>query len=247
MQNAYKKTYLVKTGDLDSNRNLKPTALLGFLQDISTRHFETIIPDHKKHIWVIVSWELEWTKAFENPEMIKISTKPTFFRKCLAYRSYEICDSQGALMVKARSKWAYLSLETRTQAQIPHYFNDAFDVPVDTCAPIMIKLKKFSTEHSPVEFFKVYPSDIDMNHHVNNIVYLRWAMDAFLNQEEFLLDRGLFLKVLNIQYKKEMTMGEKSKVFTEKKYENHERIVSQQIENEKGEICAIIESKWTIF
>lgn len=238
MPNHFKYEYTLKTGDFDRYKALKPTALLNVLQDISTRHFESVIDNKGEHIWVIVSWEGEIFKQPERMATITVVTRPIYFRKFIAYRHYEVFDEAGDLLARAYSKWAYLDLKTRKQANIPPAFNEAFLVHTDAAAPDLTKIKPFLEPSQAINAFQTFPSDIDVNQHVNNVVYLRWAMDALsLN-----CSACLALKRFAIAYKREVMLGEAVKVFTHLSSEKDEVIGKQRIENASGETCVLIET-----
>ncbi len=94
-------------------------------------------------------------------------------------------------------------------------------------------------EYDKYDFEKEHPInylDIDCYKHVNNSVYLKWA----INSLEFnFLENNRMLEV-DILYKKEVLLGDTVTVKS-KLIENN---MNQMIYNSNGDILTKIESKW---
>lgn len=244
MSNRFTHEYTLKTSDFDCHKQLKVTSLMFFLQDISTRHFESVVQPEEDALWVIVAWEIEQKGVAVALEKLRVTTQPIYFRKFIAYRVYHVENEQGDLIATAISKWAYLNRKTRRQGKIPQTINEVFGVPENALAPSMNKIRTSLKASCPKETFKCYFSDIDINQHVNNVVYVRWGIDALFNHLD-LQDASLKLQSLSIQYKKEMNQSNVPTVITEveKKGPAYETI--QEIKNENDELCVSLGTVWT--
>ena len=185
---------------------------MNFLQDISTLHFgirtahlsEASLPG----LWVIVEWQVD---LFEMPDAVMdltVKTEPNYFRKFIAYRRYEIDDDKGKQLGQAISKWAYIDPTTRKQINIPKLLNDVFEVEENCEKPGKIEYEEM--EGATLEEMtrtSVY-SDIDVNHHVNNVTYIKWAIDALGSE---LLDHYQ-LKTLKVSFRREVFEGDRKSV-----------------------------------
>ena len=97
------------------------------------------------------------------------------------------------------------------------------------------------------EVVSVY-SDLDVNCHVNNVTYIRWAIDAlgsdFMDQAK--------LTELKVNFKREVFEGEKVIVETYKKEiapagdKPTEAITIHEIKSSSGETCVRLQLTWRL-
>lgn len=244
MGQIYEKKYALNYFDFDKNYKLKPTTLMNFLQDISTLHFgvrtahlsETELPG----LWVIVEWQVD---IFEMPDSVMdltVKTEPNYFRKFIAYRRYEIDDNKGRQLGQAISKWAYIDPMTRKQINIPKLLNDVFEVEENCEKPGKIEFEEMhGATLDEMTRTSVY-SDIDVNHHVNNVTYIKWAIDALGSD---LLDHYR-LKTLKVSFKREVFEGEEVIVTTEVKETAHSAVSKHQILSSDKTVCVVVQIDW---
>lgn len=241
----FNRRYQLNYFDFDKNYKLKPTTMMNFLQDISTIHFETMTKELSTDVlpglWVIVEWKITFDEMPKLAGDVIVKTEPTYFRKFIAYRRYEIVDESGKQIGSGISKWAYIDPEHRKQVNIPKVLNEVFGVDEHTNKPEKLTFQSLEqTSMEKTQRIAVY-TDIDVNKHVNNVTYIRWALDAlgsdFLDQFQ-LID-------LKVAFKKEVF--EKQSVFIETiKKETATGAVSQHhILNEENQSCVQVEFVWT--
>ena len=94
-------------------------------------------------------------------------------------RDFVLTDNEGRERVKATTSWLVLNLETRRLVRDPKLMEEGtvcMENVIETPAEKVVLPKDsqpmFVMEH------KVAYSDIDMNGHTNNAMYMQWAMDA---------------------------------------------------------------------
>ncbi len=244
MGQIYEKKYALNYFDFDKNYKLKPTTLMNFLQDISTLHFgvrtthlsESELPG----LWVIVEWQVD---LFEMPATVMdltVKTEPNYFRKFIAYRRYEIADDKGMQLGQAISKWAYIDPTTRKQINIPKLLNDVFEVDENCEKPGKIEFEEMQGATLDEMTRKSVYSDIDVNHHVNNVTYIKWAIDALGSE---LLDQYR-LKTLKVSFKREVFEGEEVVVSTEVKETAQSAVSKHQILSSDKTVCVVVQIDW---
>jgi medium-chain acyl-[acyl-carrier-protein] hydrolase len=88
-------------------------------------------------------------------------------------------DKDGKARVKATTSWLVLNLDTRRLVRDPHLIDegktcteDVLDAPADKVVMPKDVEAKLVMQHD------VAYSDLDMNCHVNNAMYMQWAMNA---------------------------------------------------------------------
>jgi acyl-ACP thioesterase len=108
-------------------------------------------------------------------EMISVETWLHPPQNVHATREFTIRDNSRNLIVAATVSYIAINTKTRKLSRIPKY--------VESCCTREYFLEeepsKISVISMPVveEPYKVKPSDIDMNQHVNNSKYLQWVFD----------------------------------------------------------------------
>ncbi|OJV66709.1 MAG: hypothetical protein BGO41_04605 [Clostridiales bacterium 38-18] len=211
----YEREYQLNYFDFDKNYQIKPATLMNFLQDISTRHFEEATREvpcgDLPGIWVIVEWDIKKSDVQLKAGMIKVVTEPIYFRKFIAYRCYEVYNHENELVLTGYSKWAYIDSDNRKQVNIPRFLNTLFHVEADAEKPEKLSFNDLSEieSYSERNLQAVY-TDLDVNKHVNNITYIRWAIDslgsAYMDGHKF--------SELKVAFKREVFEDQRIKVLT---------------------------------
>ena len=83
-------------------------------------------------------------------------------------------------------------------------------------------------------------SDIDVNHHVNNVTYIKWAIDALGSE---LLDHYQ-LKTLKVSFRREVFEGEAVVVSTEIKKTAQSAVSKHQILSSDQTVCVVVQIEW---
>lgn len=245
MGGLFDRRYQLNYFDFDKNYKLKPTTMMNFLQDISTIHFqtmtETISKDVLPGLWVIVEWQITFEQMPKNSGDVIVRTEPTYFRKFIAYRRYEIFDNEGQKIGSGVSKWAYIDPESRKQVNIPKVLNEVFGVDEHAEKPSKLAFQNIDTDViEKLNRTAVY-TDIDINKHVNNVTYIRWALDAL--DSEFL--DPLQLVELKVAFKKEVFEKQMVIIETIKKETAFGAVSQHNILSEEEQSCVQVEFTWT--
>lgn len=237
----FTKKYAIETYDFDRYGKVKITSLMNALQDISTAHFNQVTQgriENSSGIWVIVEWDFNVIAPPEKPCEIMVTTEPIYFRKFIAYRRYTIRDLSDRVLGTAISKWAYIDLELRRNTSIPKIFNALFGVEELAEKPKKIGIDPENLQKVSTNTFMSYDSDLDVNHHVNNVVYVRWAMDA-LNLSKKLKTSSNEAKRIKVIYKKETFEGDRINV--DSYLDGDEKRTVHLLNNSLGERCVEVE------
>jgi acyl-ACP thioesterase len=244
---TYVQEYALNTYDFDKNGKVRLTSLVNCLQDISTRHFESAVKDRYSDplgLWVIVEWKLDIIKMPETITTIRVTTEPTYFRKFIAYRGYMIEDENGEIIGTGVSKWAYLDIGSRRQANIPAVFNEIFKVEEGAYKPERMVISVPQSETSYKAKIMSHDSDLDVNQHVNNVVYIRWALDA-LQLSPLAFDENWQPKTLKVNFKKEVFAHTEIDIesFVDDLSLNEKRSI-HRLKNNQGELSVDLEIEW---
>lgn len=153
--------------------------------------------------WVITQHLLEINRLPKRDEQITLETKATAYNRYFCYRDFAIYDLAGELLAKMYTAFVLLDLKTRkisriTEAVIAPFAPEAIKTIERLPSP-----GKLTTVDAKKEY-QVRFWDIDTNHHVNNVHYIEWMLDAL--DADFLLNYEPV--ALNIKYEHELHYGD---------------------------------------
>ena len=204
----------IDTGDVDYKRQLKVSAIHKIFQEVATEHTKLLkcaMSDlaEKNLTWVISKM---YTNIIRRPNMFERVLVKTWATKPvgkIVERDFTMEDMYGNIIVRATSKWCIIDMNTRKPVEIssfPHkeptsYYNvRAMEAVFPDYYGEDLK------EHKYLEFERVVRlSDLDLNNHMNNTIYIDLIFDI-LTREEY--DKNTF-EGLYIKYKKEARFGDK--------------------------------------
>jgi medium-chain acyl-[acyl-carrier-protein] hydrolase len=157
-------------------------ALLDAMSETAGRHAEKLgVGVHTLHAkgltWVLARLHVKINSLPGAGQTVHIATWPSGRHRLFAVREFRLTDNSGAEILRATSAWALMNMETRRLARLdPH-------LPLFSRHPERM-LKDDFFQLPPVQKTGVQASyraaavDIDINDHVNNTVYLDWALRA---------------------------------------------------------------------
>jgi medium-chain acyl-[acyl-carrier-protein] hydrolase len=245
VKTTYEKVYALKYYDFDKNYRLKPTTLMNFLQDISTLHFETKTADLPEGtlpgLWVIVEWNVTLLNMPRRVMDLTLRTEPTYFRKFIAYRRYEVLSDEGQVIAEGVSKWAYIDPILRKQVNIPKVLNEVFGVPENAEKPAKFEFENMEGALSKETKRKSVYADIDVNDHVNNVTYIGWAIDTL--DGRFMSHHAL--NALKVVFKKEVLEDEVVSIQTKIKETAEKAVSDHAIVDENGALCVQMQFEWS--
>lgn len=203
--------FSVRANEVDFRHRLTIPALVNLLQETAMHNIGAIgLPMHllkEKNLgWVISRLYLKINEYPKETEQISVETCPHTFEKYYAYRDFRVYNSNQEVICTVSSSWLLFDLEKRQLISIPDFVKQK----VTLC-----------TKHPPLPFpknkiralqkadyqanFQVSWHNLDLNKHVNNVVYFQWALDTL--PEEIL--NNFFVNEFDIVFRNECLLGEK--------------------------------------
>lgn len=208
MNSTFNTTFPIRYHELDYRGNYKTSALLHCLQDAAGLHASELgvsVADLRKQglTWVLSRLHLIINSPHRADQHIHVHTWPSTRKGAFSCREFEICGPGGEISAQATSVWAVVRLSTRKP------------VKLDDCLPAYQLFEKKAIEESlePLPtfpddaadnqlHFRVQRNDLDINGHVNNVVYAIWALETVADTVA-----GGSLKELDIAFKSEALYG----------------------------------------
>lgn len=170
--------------DADASWRLKPTSFMNYAQEAAGNHavhlgfgYDDLIASNTA--WILSRVHVEFPDAPRWREDVTLNTWHKGLDRLFFLRDFVITDNEGKERVKATTSWLVLNLETRRLVRDPKLIEDGTvctENVIETPADKVQMPKDVEAEH--VMDHAVAYSDVDMNAHANNAMYMQWAMDA---------------------------------------------------------------------
>lgn len=182
--NKYKQKITVPCYDTDSRWRLKPASFMNWTQEIANLHaerlgfgYDTLIAS--RSAWVLSRMYMKFLRTPEWKDEVVLSTWHKGLERLFYLRDYTIADTEGNPLVIATSSWLVLNLDTRKLVRDPDIL-DANTMCSDNATEAPAPKVQMPKDVLPelVMSHKVAYSDVDMNGHANNAMYMQWAFDA---------------------------------------------------------------------
>jgi acyl-ACP thioesterase len=178
----------------DDSRLARLLAVLDAMQETAGRHAEILgvgVRDlHAKGLtWVLARLHVRISQVPLAGQAVHIATWPSGRHRLFAVREFKLSDATGSEILRATSAWALMNMETRRPVRLdPHlpvFTGHPEHMVDDEFAPLPTLLPVPAGGRPPVGIpgasparFNAVAADIDINDHVNNTVYLDWALRA---------------------------------------------------------------------
>lgn len=190
---------------LDASLQMTVPAILDCFQDAAIFEAEngriTVKYLYDRHIaWLLSSWQIVIDRRPRLNERIQVTTSPYDFRGFLGYRNFTLTGEDGAVIVKAASIWTLVDTEKFCPAKPAQEMQDGYEIGQKLemeYAPRKIALLGDGEER---ERFQIRKYQIDSNQHMNNVEYVKLAMET--------LPDGIVIRQLRAEYKKAALLGD---------------------------------------
>jgi len=166
----------VTVNDCDFNSKLKPSAIMAYFQDIATEHANHLAIGYddmtaQNLIWIMSRMCF---RVFRHPkigEELTVKTYPEQPQAAGVARGYYIFDKSGNKVISGSSRWCVLNKDTRRiQRCAPMFEGRGYNyIPFKPFDDANKKVEPLDTINlKPLLDFKVLPTDLDRNAHLNN-------------------------------------------------------------------------------
>ncbi len=193
-------SFLVKTYDSHPDGTMKISALMQQLQEIASVHAQQLNfgSDRLEALncyWVLSNLRIEWSRQPRWNEAVQLQTWPSGYNRLLATREFLAQDEMQKELFRAASQWMILDKSSNRPKNLVRLDIDLIDVGAKVFETEVSRLEP-QTHYTHRETIRVPYSALDLNGHVNNTEYVRWALDAL--HENF--DLPVKIQSLQISY-----------------------------------------------
>ncbi|MEA1966784.1 MAG: thioesterase [Thermodesulfobacteriota bacterium] len=227
---------------LGSMGQLKIVNILNLLQDTAAEHASLLkisgFDLAKKNLaWVISKYRI---KILSNPpwlEKLLIKTWRFPWKNLYELRHFQITGKNGAEIINATAAWVMVKKSNGLPVRLSRYLEKEMytNNSTDITDPFhdLKKIEKIDFQLP----FKIRMQDLDLNRHVNNAIYVGWAVETV---PEDILNNFIPEKI-DVLFQKESFYGDKITSKTEITEKNHNPLTLHSIisNNSKRELAFI--------
>lgn len=159
--------------------------------------------------WVLHRLQVQMKELPSWRNIITIKTWPSGGNGLRAYRDFVIFDADGNEIGSSLSYWLMVDLKSKRPMRIPQEILDMAPDDETHVLPISNSRLNIESEIAVSKTFNVRQSDLDLNHHVNNVKYIDWALEAVSTDKA--------VRSIDIEFRNECRYGDEIEVGVEQK------------------------------
>ena len=182
MNAEFIKKLTIRFSETDNLGYMKPTSIFDCFQDIGCEHAAgmglaatDLITSN--YTWVMLRYNVDIHKAPFWNEKITVKTWRHPHKNLYELRRFEIYDASDTLIIDGLSCWVMVDFQSKRPVRLSRFLPEALMSSEKPLEENFIKIPKLET-HSYEKIFNVRMQDIDFNDHVNNSVYVGWAIET---------------------------------------------------------------------
>ncbi len=192
----------VHFSDSDRTGHMSPVSVMRAMIESSMRHSESVRPSDFHDVWVLYQWDVDFHYFPKPGTRLVATTWTTGFYKFYAYRHFRL-EEADKCVAEAKTTWLLLSGDTGRPRRVPPLFAEQYGSDLLEGQPRDAKEVLPFVAHSNLEI-RVRKYEMDVNQHVNNLVYADWILEAvpepFRNEHQ--------LEKLILTYRKQVVYPE---------------------------------------
>ena len=182
MDRTFTKRFPVYTFNVDFEGKARLTFLLDLLQDVAREHaalLKVSIFDlqAKGLTWVLSRYHVRTYRYPAMGETVEVQTWPSGKKGVFALRDFEVRDRDGCLLLEATTSWLIISMAEKQPVRMDTVFLDEHILDRRAIADDFGRLPAPDRRDREAAF-RVLDRDLDFNRHVNNVVYVHWALEG---------------------------------------------------------------------
>lgn len=209
MQLEYTHDYDIGYDRTDPKGNMRPSCLLGCMQDIAGRHSiilgnsRDVLMEQYRCFWMLVRVQFHLIRPVRGEEALTITTWARSIKGAMTYRDFEF-HVGNEIVGDAQSAWVVANFDTRKMMRL-----SSVGLTSDFLNPARSEGEDIGHIHFPeTSVFShdrvVRISDLDVNYHLNNTKYADIVLDT-LDVQEF---DTQFISRFQLNYVQECLAGE---------------------------------------
>lgn len=175
------------TKELCNNKNeLSIPNTIGIFMELATEHGAELGVGmnrlaEKGCIWIVSKTKAHFSDSAPLDSIINASTWPTEAGRIRCNRYYTIYANEREIAC-GKSEWAIIEAETGRPQKLENLYPNEIELLKDTvCDEPFARLSNDFDDSEILAEYTVAPTDIDANHHMNNVKYIKAVLEALEN------------------------------------------------------------------
>lgn len=237
--------FKVSISETDCMNNVKPVVIFNYMQDLAARSIETydrrysceeLLKNNRG--WFLIRYRIEFENYKIPVKELLVKTECRGVQKMTTYRDFDVFDNlTGERILRASSSWFIVDINKKSVVNIQQEYPGFLEYEKRDNDIVLRKLRPIESFDSEKSFHVRY-DDLDLNNHVNNTVYIAWALEAL--DYDFRISHRL--KSVDIYFKHEAKYGDD--IVSQVKYDNENSLTEHLIRNAVGEELCILRFVW---
>ena len=158
-------------------------------------------------IWMLIGWRIRLLDHVGWNENVTVKTWPRTMERLTSERDFEIVTADGRIAAIGESVWVLVNAQTGRIVRIHQDVVDAYDL---SDRKVFLQPQQVIPHKQGTERYQctVTKRDLDTNHHVNNRVYLDYAVQTMpddISAHEF--------REISIRYRKQLLLADRVRCF----------------------------------
>lgn len=206
---CFEHEYIVNYSEMSSKGRLRPSAVVNYFQNLAVLHSDAAGYSVEKlqsqnSGWVLTGWHIRFGELPRESTRVIAQTWADTYRRTQADRDFALIDEDG-VFAYASSRWFLMNTERRRPLKLDKEFFAAYQFETPRTVSQEDYKIDFPEDAPELSTFSipVMRRDTDTNRHVNNAVYVDWAMDGVPDE----IYDSCELTELMVIYKKECRQG----------------------------------------
>jgi acyl-ACP thioesterase len=179
----YIQEYTIPCYDTDASGRLKPASFMNLAQEAAGQHavylgfgYDDLIVTNTA--WILSRVHIRFVDTPMWKDDVVLTTWHKGLNRLFFVRDFRLTDKEGRTRVEATTSWLVMNLETRRLVRDPQLREGSECLEDVIATPAgKVQMPKDVEPQLMFEHLVAY-SDIDVNGHANNAMYMQWAMDA---------------------------------------------------------------------
>jgi acyl-ACP thioesterase len=179
---VFHKEYAIHAYETDAGGQARLVSLLNYLQDSAGEHAGSlglsVLDLFKRGLtWVLSRYHVLVRRFPVMGERLEVTTWPSGKGGYFATRDFEIADGNGGPVLSATSSWMILDLERKSPVKIDAIIGIPYALERRAIEDAFASLPVPTARDAEVRF-RAESGHLDWNRHVNNAVYVAWALEG---------------------------------------------------------------------
>lgn len=179
----YIQEYTIPCYDTDASGRLKPASFMNLAQEAAGQHavylgfgYDDLIATNTA--WILSRVHIRFVDTPMWKDDVVLTTWHKGLNRLFFVRDFRLTDKEGRTRVEGTTSWLVMNLETRRLVRDPQLREGSECLEDVIATPAgKVQMPKDVEPQLMFEHLVAY-SDIDVNGHANNAMYMQWAMDA---------------------------------------------------------------------